>query len=54
MDDYKSLNENFGDDVLEVFDFGRSADSRDTEGGSSTRSVLEQVDKLRAYLKTAS
>lgn len=54
VDDYKSLNENFGDDVLEVFDFGRSADSRDTEGGSSTRSVLEQVDKLRAYLKTAS
>lgn len=35
---------------LQVWDFNRSAEMRDTEGGTSTRSVLEQVDKMRAYL----
>ena len=28
----------------------RSAEMRDTEGGASSRSVLEQVDKLKKYL----
>ncbi len=35
---------------LQVWDFNRSAEMRDTEGGTSTRSVLDQVDKMRAYL----
>lgn len=34
----------------QVWDFQRSAEMRDTEGGASRRSVLEQVAKLRAYL----
>ena len=34
----------------QVWDFARSADMRDTEGGASKRSLLEQVGKLRAYL----
>jgi argininosuccinate lyase len=33
-----------------VWDFNRSAEMRDTEGGASKRSVMEQVDKMRAYL----
>lgn len=28
----------------------RSAEMRDTEGGASKRSVLQQVEKLKAYL----
>ena len=28
----------------------RSAEMRDTEGGASKRSVLEQAEKLKAYL----
>ena len=28
----------------------RSAEMRDTEGGASSRSVLEQVEKLKQYL----
>ena len=34
----------------QVWDFNRSAEMRDTEGGASKRSVLEQVDKMRKYL----
>jgi hypothetical protein len=35
---------------LQVWDFGASADARDTEGGASKRSLLEQVEKMRSYL----
>ena len=35
---------------MQVWDFNRSAEMRDTEGGASKRSVLEQVDKLKQYL----
>ncbi|KDD74753.1 fumarate lyase [Helicosporidium sp. ATCC 50920] len=43
----------FEDDVAELWDFERSADSRDTEGGSSKRSVLQQVQKIKDYLAQA-
>ena len=33
-----------------MWDYEQSADSRDTEGGASKRSVLEQIEKLRTYL----
>jgi argininosuccinate lyase len=51
--DLRTLHPLFGDDVAALWDFGASADSRDTEGGASKRSVLEQVEKLKAYLKEA-
>ena len=38
----------------QVWDFNRSAEMRDTEGGASKRSVLEQVQKLRTYLAETS
>ena len=34
-----------------IWSYEKSAESRDTEGGSSRRSVLEQVAKLRKYLE---
>jgi argininosuccinate lyase len=34
----------------QVWDYGRSANMRDTEGGASKRSLTEQVAKMRAYL----
>eukprot|EP00955_Chlamydomonas_euryale_P054547 355871-Chlamydomonas_euryale.AAC.4 len=49
--DLQSINPLFGDDVTQVWDYNRSAEMRDTEGGVSTRSVLEQVAKMRAYMK---
>ncbi len=34
----------------QVWDYGRSAEMRDTEGGASKRSVLQQAEKLKRYL----
>ena len=34
----------------QIWNFARSADARDTEGGASKRSLVEQVAKMRAYL----
>ena len=51
MDDLKSICDKFEDDVAEIWSYEKSAESRDTEGGTSRRSVLEQCAKLRAYLK---
>ena len=35
---------------MQVWDYDRSAEQRDTEGGASRRSVLEQAEKLKHYL----
>lgn len=48
--DLATIHPLFGEDVTEVWDFQRSAEMRDTEGGASRRSVLEQVAKLRKHL----
>ncbi|KAI3432886.1 hypothetical protein D9Q98_010468 [Chlorella vulgaris] len=49
--DLQGIHPLFAEDVMAVWDFDRSAEMRDTEGGASKRSVLEQVAKLRTYLK---
>jgi argininosuccinate lyase len=46
----QALHPAFAEDVAVVWSFERSAESRDTEGGTSRRSVAEQIAKLRAYL----
>jgi len=46
----QALHPAFEADVSALWSFERSAESRDTEGGTSARSVQEQVAKLRAYL----
>jgi len=46
----QALHPAFAADVAAVWSFERSAESRDAEGGTSRRSVAEQVAKLRAYL----
>ena len=45
--DPKRLSELF---LAQVWDYDRSAEMRDTEGGASKRSVLEQAEKLKRYL----
>ena len=47
LDDLKPLCNSFEADVAEVWSYDKSAESRDTEGGTSRRSVLEQAQKLR-------
>ena len=46
----KTIHPLFEDDVAEVWDFDASTERRDTEGGTSRRSVLQQIDKLKDYL----
>ncbi|CAG9460330.1 unnamed protein product [Pedinophyceae sp. YPF-701] len=50
MSELKEIDERFEEDVMDVMDFTKSAESRDTEGGASKRSVLEQVEKMRSFL----
>ena len=51
LQDLRPLCDKFEADVVDIWSFEKSAESRDTEGGSSRRSVLEQCDKLRRYLE---
>lgn len=48
--DLQKLHPLFAEDVQQVWSYERSAESRDTEGGTSKRSVLEQCAKLKKYL----
>ena len=50
-EDLKPLCDAFEEDVAAVWSYEKSAESRDTEGGSSRRSVLEQCEKLKKYLE---
>lgn len=49
-EDLKSIHPLFEADVTGVWDFDASAERRDTEGGTSRRSVLEQAKKLTDYI----
>lgn len=51
--DLRAIHPLFADDVAAVWDFEASAERRDTVGGASRRSVLEQAAKLRAGLAAA-
>jgi argininosuccinate lyase len=42
-EDYRAEHEAFQEDVHEVFDWNASVDSRDSDGGTSLRSVNEQL-----------
>lgn len=48
--DLKPLCPLFEEDVTMVWDFERSVEARDSEGGTSKRAVLEQVEKMKTYL----
>lgn len=50
--DLRTIHPLFADDVADVWDFTASAERRDTEGGASKRSVLEQCEKLKAFLES--
>lgn len=47
---FQGVDKRFGDDVLSVFDYERSVELKDTTGGTSRRSVLEQVEALKKSL----
>ena len=49
--DLRPLCPSFDEDVASVWDFERSVEARDSEGGTSKRAVLEQVAKMKTYLE---
>lgn len=50
IDDLQTLHSSFGSDVLEVWSFENSIESRATAGGTSKSSVRLQIDKLKLLL----
>lgn len=48
--DLRGLHPAFGDDVVAVWDYERSVESRDVPGGTSRRAVLAQINALRQWL----
>lgn len=48
----QSLHPAFGEDVLSVWDYERSVDARDAQGGTSRRAVQAQIADLRHWLTT--
>lgn len=50
LKDFQSLSEHFASDVFEVFNFENSVEGKDVEGGTSKRSVLEQVAQVLVQL----
>jgi argininosuccinate lyase len=50
MDDFLEEHEAFEEDVKAIFDWRASADSRDSDGGTSLRSVRKQLETAAARL----
>ncbi len=46
----QSLHPAFAEDIQSVWDYERSVDQRDAEGGTSRRAVTAQIERLRAWL----
>ncbi len=47
LDDFRAEHEAFESDVRAVFDWRAAADARDTDGGTSRRSIVQQLERAR-------
>ena len=52
FDDYRSLSDDFSEDVKNVFDFEASVERRESIGGTSLKMVERQIAVLRDVLRT--
>ncbi len=48
--DWQAISARFDDDIAQVFDFARSAASRDVAGGTSPRAAREQIRQAEQWL----
>jgi len=48
--EYQAIHPAFTEDVYEVFDFWRSVEARDTEGGTAPNAVRAQIERARELL----
>jgi argininosuccinate lyase len=51
LKELQGVDPRFGDDVMESFDFEASVEKRTTLGGTSKKSVLEQIKTMQAVLQ---
>lgn len=49
--EFQSLHDAFAPDVHEVFNFERSVEMKNSEGGTSKKTVLLQVEQMRNYIE---
>ena len=47
----KGVDQRFEEDVLDVFDFEKSVEARDAEGGTSRKRVVEQIELMEKKLQ---
>lgn len=50
IEDFKMLHPSFSNDVVHVWSFKNSIESRNATGGTSKSSVEIQIDKLKSWL----
>jgi len=48
--DYQEIHPSFAEDVYAVFDFRRSVEARDTEGGTAPAAVRAQIERARELI----
>ena len=48
---YQAIHPAFADDVYEVFDFQRSVEARNTEGGTASDAVRAQIAEAKRAIK---
>ena len=49
--DYQAIHPAFAGDVYQVFDFRRSVESRNAEGGTAPAAVRVQIERAQALLR---
>ncbi|KAF2403178.1 argininosuccinate lyase [Trichodelitschia bisporula] len=52
LEELRSVDTRFGEDVHSVFDYTRSVEQRTSAGGTSEKAVREQIEMLRALIKS--
>lgn len=50
LEQFKSVDERFGDDVLEVFNYERAVELKMAPGGTSRTAVAAQISHLRSKI----
>lgn len=50
LEQFKSVDERFGDDVLEVFNYERAVELKMAPGGTSRTAVAAQISNLRGKI----
>lgn len=50
LGEYQAIHPAFGEDVYAVFDFRRSVEMRNAEGGTATAAVRAQIERARALM----